>query len=270
VKEATDLAALQQLNENLDPDAIRVRGRISLPDPFGRSVDIDLSGTFRNREVLIDEYWHFHPRFLFFKSTLENARLADLGAGSGGMMSWRHWGVPARTDLQMYAVDITKGQFFDQYVDYDVVVLGETKTKFSDGFFDAFVLSHIVEHIENRPHFAAEVARLARPGARMYIEWPSTWSGRSVSRSALESLGIHSSTLNFFDDPTHLELLSIDDVELLFRRKGFTTVNSGTITNDYLAPELFRCGYAEADPETTTYALWLMFRFSTYLIMEMT
>ena len=57
-------------------------------------------------------------------------------------------------------------------------------------------------------------------------------------------------------------------VESAFTAAGFRRISAGEVINDYLYPELFRCGVAESDSEATTYALWLAFRFSRYLIME--
>jgi hypothetical protein len=89
-----------------------------------------------------------------------------------------------------------------------------------------------------------------------------------VGKAALEAYGLRCSTINFFDDDTHLRLVTRAQGEDAFKRVGFSTITSGEIVNDYLYPEMFRCGYALADSEVTTYALWLALRFSQYLVME--
>jgi SAM-dependent methyltransferase len=263
-----DPAAVVRLNGFSGFDTLRERGRLLLPGPSGEQIVFDLTKPYRRRDVLIEEYWRFHPRYLFFKSVRERARLADLGAGSGGLIGWKFWGEPERRDIFMYAIDIEKGEFFDKYVDYDVVELGRDECKFPDAVFDAAVVSHLIEHVADRPALAREIARIVRPGAKIYVEWPTKESGGIISRSALEPFGINCSTLNFFDDRTHLVLIDEAEARDTFEAAGFTPISSGKVINDYLYPELFRCGVAEEDQEATTYALWLAFRFSRYLIME--
>ena len=231
-------------------------------------MSFDIGGSYRDRDALISEYWQFHPRFLFLKSIRNGARLADLGAGSGGLIGWKSWGSPDRRDLKMYAADLSKGEFFDRYEDFDLVDLGKDRTKFPDRVFDSAILSHVIEHVADRQHLSREVARITKPGAKIYIEWPRPESGRIISRSVLEPFGIACSTLNFFDDATHLELITPAEAEAAFAAAGFVRIASGDVINDFLFPELFRCGLAQRDSEATTYALWLAFRFSCYLIME--
>ena len=137
-----------------------------------------------------------------------------------------------------------------------------------DGVFDSLIVSHLIEHVADRSALAREIGRIAKPGAKVYIEWPRPESGRIISRDTLVQFGIQCSTLNFFDDSTHLELVSETEAEAAFTAAGFRRISAGEVINDYLYTELFRCGVAESDSEATTYALWLAFRFSRYLIME--
>jgi len=268
VNEVADSAALVRLNGFSDAAALRERARLILPSTADDTITFDLSKPYRSRDALIEEYWRFHPRYLFFKSVPERARLADMGAGSGGMVGWKVWGEPVRRDIFMYAVDIAQGEYFGDYVDFDIVELGKDETKFPDGVFDSLIVSHLIEHVADRRALAREIGRIAKPGAKVYIEWPRPESGRIISRDTLVQFGIQCSTLNFFDDSTHLELVSEAEAEAAFTAGGFRRISGGEVINDYLYPELFRCGVAESDSEATTYALWLAFRFSRYLIME--
>ena len=263
-----DRAILEELNGVADGAGIRESGRFILPGQSGSALSIDLNRAFRDRDVLVEEYWRAHPRFLFFKGVTEDARLIDVGAGSGGMVGWKGWGSPDRGDITMCAVDMFEGEFFDRYADFDVVELGKNQTKFSSGYFDAAIVSHLIEHVDDRDALAREIYRLCRPGAKIYVEWPTHHSGNVVGKAALETFGVCCSTVNFFDDNTHLKLVTRDQGEDAFIKAGFATLTSGEITNDYLYPELFRCGYALSDSEVTTYALWLALKFSQYLILE--
>jgi len=244
------------------------RGRLSLAGIDGETIDIDLTLPYRRRDVLIEAYWRFHPRYLFFKSLPERARLADLGAGSGSLTFWKSWGEPERADLRMYAADLVKGEFFERYLDFDLVDLGRQTTKFPSGVFDAVIVSHVIDHVANRVALAREAARIARPGATIFVEWSRPESHRVVDRATFAASGIRCGPINFFDDESHVEPVEDVATTATFEAAGLRRVAGGQIANDYLFPELVRCGLAEGEEEATTYGLWLAYRLARYAVFE--
>ena len=100
------------------------------------------------KELLQKLYWYFHPRFSFFKTLPYNTKLLDIGAGSGGLVIWKNWIEPFREDMQLYAIDKTKGEFFDKFVDVQTMDLDKDTIKFEDDFFDGVFLSHVIEHVK--------------------------------------------------------------------------------------------------------------------------
>lgn len=220
------------------------------------------------RDELVELYWHFHPRFTFLKSAKRNANFLDLGAGSGGLATWREWTSPQREDIRMYAVDIAKGEFFDRYNDFQLCDLDYDTLKFEDEFFDAILGSHVFEHVSDEARLLTELRRVARKGARVYLEVPTPESKNLPRRQLFVDAGINVSTLNFFDDSTHLRTFSLEKLSSLLEQAGFKVLALGLIDNRYLEDEMLTYGVKHNDMEVTTYAMWSKTHFAHYIISE--
>jgi SAM-dependent methyltransferase len=260
------LQEILQLNGAATPDAVGRNGTIVLPVPGRAPVRFPLNLRFRDQRELLVEYWAFHPRFRFFKTAKLNAKIADLGAATGGMPGWRLWEKPTRKDLKLYAVDQKPNDAYRAYDGFDIVDLGTERTRFDDGFFDGFILSHLIEHVPNRAHLFEEVARISAPHGVVYVEWPTPASAHVVPREVLSKIGIDAGTVNFFDDATHLQPLSSETTLRELEAAGFECIEHGEIRNDYLQDELFACAYRNKERNMMTYALWLAFGFAQYVI----
>lgn len=66
--------------------------------------------------------------------------------------------------------------------------------------FDLVVASHVLEHSQHPLTVFGELARICKPGGKIYIESPSDRSTRPFSSDDAED----HSCLNFWDDPTHI------------------------------------------------------------------
>lgn len=66
--------------------------------------------------------------------------------------------------------------------------------------FDLVVASHVLEHSQHPLTVFGELARICKPGGKIYIESPSDRSTRPFSSPDAED----HSCLNFWDDPTHI------------------------------------------------------------------
>jgi SAM-dependent methyltransferase len=223
---------------------------------------------FSKRHELLELYWHFHPRFMFLKNVERNANFLDLGAGPGGLVIWREWSTPQRGDIQMYAVDLVKGEFFDRYIDFQLCNLNYDTLKFENEFFDAILGSHVFEHISNEVQLLTDLRRVARKGARVYLEVPTPESQNLPSRQVFADAGINVSTLNFFDDSTHLRTFTLEELSRLLEQAGFRVLSLGLIENKYLEDEMLTYGVTHDDSEITTYALWSKTHFAHYILSE--
>ena len=235
----------------------------------GDVFELQLCAPTRPRDALLATYWAMHPRYTFLKSVVPGCNLLDVGAGSGGLAVWKLWGEPVRDDIRMCAIDLVRGEYFDRYQDFQLIDASRERTKFADAAFDAAHLSHVVEHVASLPGLLAELRRLLKPGGKVYIEWPHPASTRFPRAQALAELGILATTVNFFDDLTHVNVLEPRELIARLNDCGFDVLTAGTITNDGLAPQLLSYGIDHRDAEITTYGLWLALRFSTYVIAEL-
>jgi len=255
-----------------DADASPGSSARSLPDK-----EMSLAGTtcrllrnprFVQRDDLVELYWRFHPRFRFLKCQPKNAAFLDIGAGPGGLAFWRSWGSPNRDDIALYALDLAKGEHFHLFAGYALANLDESAIPYPDGRFDGIMMSHVIEHLRKPREALGEVARVLKPGGRFYMEWPTPETVHCPRRQTFLDRGLPVGTLNFHDDRTHLRTYSLDEGVEFLERNGLRTVEGGFVENALLEDELFTYGALHKDEEVLTYALWLKFRWSQYVIAE--
>src|SRR5438105_9059538 len=72
---------------------------------------------------LVELFWQAHPRFQFFKSLPSGANLLDIGAGDGGLVHWKGWLKPQRTDLNLYGVDRNDPEYRGLYASWETLDL---------------------------------------------------------------------------------------------------------------------------------------------------
>jgi len=255
---------LQRLREAAPPRVApgpSGEGLFRIPD-----MDPQLAGLKRDR--LVDLYWQSHPRFLFFKSAPPGARLLDLGAGSGGLSFWREYGVPGRSDLKLYAVDRQRGQHFANYDDACVADLDREAIGFGGVHFDAVLASHVLEHLKDPAAILAQLASRLAPGGRAYIEVPSPASKELPRREAFVARGWPMTISNFFDDGTHLDTFSLDQLVAIGADAGLEAVAAGAIEHPFLADSLMRYGLDHGDAEVLLYGFWSKTRWAHYVLLE--
>ena len=89
----------------------------------------------------------------------------------------------------------------------------------ADGSIDVLILSHVLEHVSNGLDVLSALLPKLRPGGVAYVEYP-----------AIKSLGLPSAynTLQFCDDPTHVQLYSLVDVGNRMLNGGLRVLDGGT------------------------------------------
>lgn len=224
--------------------------------------------TKRSKDELLFLYWAFNPRYRFFKNVKNNSKVLDVGAGTGGLVHWKKWGAPVRDDIEIYAVDLYKGEFFDKYDGFQVCNLEIDNIEYDNEYFDVIIMSHLLEHIKNRIKLLKELYRLLKLGGKAYIEVPTPETLNYPSRFAFLDKGINVSTLNFYDDKTHIRTFDIVDLQKICISNGFKVLETGIIENKYLEDELFTYGINHNDQEVTTYSIWSKLRWAQYLVIE--
>jgi len=232
--------------------------------------DIDLDALLgipvTDRNALLTWYWTLHPRFRFLKSVKPGGKVIDLGAGGGGLVTWKTWLEPIRADLSLYAVDLQKAELFDKYAGSQICDLDKESLKFEASFFDAAVLSHVLEHIEEPKNLLHELRRVMRTGGEAYIEVPTLESMDFPSRREFLNAGVPVSTVNFFDDSTHRRTFSLNELKTLVEGSGFRVAHAGAIRNRFVEDTLIIQGAAQSDEELGTYGVWSRLGFAHYVV----
>ncbi len=234
------------------------------------SIDFDAlrSQAVLDRNTLLTWYWNYHPRLRFLKALRPEAKVIDVGAGGGGLITWKEWLEPVRNDLKLYAVDMIKSDLFEHYTGYLICNLDEEVMNFEPSFFDAAVLSHVLEHIADPDRLMRELRGLLQPGGEMYVEVPTLESMDFPSRREFLNAGIPVSTVNFFDDSTHRRTFSFNELRTIAEGAGFKVVEGGRVRNRYAEDSLMIQGAAHKDEELCTYGIWSRLGFAHYVVVE--
>jgi SAM-dependent methyltransferase len=226
------------------------------------------SSSHLSKEDLLYLYWIYHPRFRFFKNVPDRSRFLDIGAGSGGLQFWRGWHLPNRNDIDMYAVDLAEGEFFNRYTDFQICNLDLQEIKYENNFFDVVFLSHVLEHIHDENRFLRNITRPLKNGGRIYLEIPTPETLNYPSRALFLDQGINVSTMNFFDDRTHVKTYDLDRLEEKLNEVKIRVYERGCIENKFAEDKLFSYGISHNDQELLTYAVWSKLRWAHYIIGE--
>jgi SAM-dependent methyltransferase len=233
-----------------------------LEQPAESSIPADQRGH------LIDWYWQSHPRFQFFKSLPQSARLLDVGAGSGGLAFWRGYLPPVRSDLSMFAVDMKQGEYFDQYQGFQVCNLDTEPISFDDEAFEGVLASHVLEHVQDPAGLVRQFANKLRRGGVCYLEVPSWHTKELPKREAFADLGWPMTISNFFDDCTHRETFQLPELVGLGEAAGMALVRSGFVTHPYLADRMVSFGLQHQDAEMMLYGYWARTSWAQYAAFE--
>lgn len=102
-----------------------------------------------------------------------------------------------------FGVDIHPYPGVDQVVD-----VNQVPWPIANDSFDFIVVRHVIEHVDNLVGFMRELHRIARPNGKIYFETP------------------HFSSINSWNDPTHLRHLSSRWHEL-FSDSGYLSAQTG-------------------------------------------
>ena len=93
-----------------------------------------------------------------------------------------------------------------------------------DNYFDAINMVHVIEHLKNGDDVITGLLPKLKRGGFFYIEYPGEKSKRLPSMKG---------TLNFYDDPTHVRIYSVDELTKLFHSLNCDVLKSGTRRNPW-------------------------------------
>jgi SAM-dependent methyltransferase len=165
-------------------------------------------------------------RARFVMDTPARGSLLDLGSGNGETLGHI---AELRPDLQLFAVD-KAGQpaGFPAGCHYQQADLEREKLLWEDGSIDAITSTHLVEHLHELKPLMAEVARVLKPGGRAYFETPHP---KSLILSSQKGPAAGTFPLNFFDDLTHVRMVSTGALAHYVRGAGLEVLATGISRN---------------------------------------
>jgi len=198
-------------------------------------------------------------RARFVAQAPRGAALLDLGSSDGETLG--HF-AELRRDLRWFAAD--KAGQPEKYppgcqfarLDFETEPL-----PWSNGAMDTITCLHLLEHLRDPRRLVGEVARLLKPGGRVYFETPHP---KTLALPSLKESPVPF-TLNFHDDPTHVQLVRMEALAGQVERAGLRVERSGVSRNWLfaLAHPLF-AGLPPSRKQHTARVHWL--GWSAYLI----
>jgi len=197
-------------------------------------------------------------RSRFVASTSRNGTLLDVGSSNGDTLN--HF-AELRPDLKFFATDIAGSpEKYPAGTQFHRGNLERDSLPWPDNSFDAITCMHLVEHLRDHTLLSLEISRLLKPKGRVYFETPHPKTLELPSAKG-------QFTLNFFDDPTHVDVVSGNRLAELSTANGLRVIETGTSRNLIFAAAYPFFFFREPSKQRFT-ALTHWIGWSTYLIAE--
>jgi SAM-dependent methyltransferase len=143
--------------------------------------------------------------------TPRNGSLLDIGASDGETLN--HF-AELRPDLKFFATDLAgTPEKYPAGTNFHRGDIERDTLPWPDNSFDAITCMHLVEHLHDHALLFSEIGRLLKPGGLVYFETPHP---KTINLPS----GKGSFTLNFFDDPTHVDVVTVSRLAELSKAHG--------------------------------------------------
>ncbi len=195
-------------------------------------------------------------RAKFVARTPGNGTLLDLGSSDGETLNHI---AELRPDLKLRSADkFGHPENYPAHCDFQRCDFVTDRLPWPDRSVDAITCMHVIEHLDDLQNLLSETARLLKPGGRVYFETPHP---KTVDLPSAKG----KFTLNFFDDPTHVRVISMTEFSPQVERAGLRVEQTGVSRNWlFAASHPFYCLRPESRKKFTARVHWI--GWSAYLV----
>jgi len=176
-------------------------------------------------------------RAQFVAQLPRQATLLDLGSSDGETLG--HF-AELRPDLRFFAADkFGKPDSYPKGCQFSRLDFESEPLPWSNDSMDAVTCMHLLEHMRDPALLLREICRVLKPGGRVYFETPHP---TSLDLPSLRNSKM-TFTMNFHDDPTHVQLVRLESLAEQLRANGLRVGRSGVSRNWLfaVAHPLFAC-----------------------------
>ena len=165
-------------------------------------------------------------RARFVDQTPFGGQLLDLGSWNGETLG--HF-AELRPDLKLFSVDRDgMPESYPAGCQYHQADLERDLLPWPDCSMDAVTCMHLIEHLTDLSPMLREIARLLKPGGRVYFETPHP---KTLTLSGPGGDGVGLISMNFFDDSGHVRLVPVGLLAQLIRQQGLSVIKNGVSRN---------------------------------------
>ncbi len=166
-------------------------------------------------------------RARFVAGVTRGGTLLDLGCSDGETL---HHMAELRPDLRFVAADLVGPPArCPAGCDFQRADFERESLPWPDATMDAVTCMHVVEHLTAVSPLLREIARVSKPGGRVYLETPHP---RSLALPRLRTgPASFDFTLNFHDDPTHVRVVTEEALAEGMQAAGLTVTAHGISRN---------------------------------------
>ncbi|MCE5305216.1 MAG: methyltransferase domain-containing protein [Chloroherpetonaceae bacterium] len=165
-------------------------------------------------------------RTAFVSHIVKNGSLLDIGSSEGLTLGKLH---DFRPDLKLFATDIEgKPENYPDNCTFSRCDIQKDKLPIPDETIDGITCMQLIEHISEFDNLISEVHRLLKTGSRIYFETPHP---KSLTMSSPKRKMLGEFTLNFYDDPTHIQPIILGRFAQLLKTNGFKIIKKGIARN---------------------------------------